>query len=104
VNGAGGTDLIYGGQGSDILFGGADTDYFVMDLDVKPGDFDYIGDFTIGGASADYILLPSTLNGYVYFGDSGGNAFGVVAIGAGYYGFTVAGVSAAQLQAQTLFV
>jgi Ca2+-binding RTX toxin-like protein len=105
VNGAGGTDLIYGGQGSDLLFGGGDTDYFMMELDIKPGDFDYIGDFTIGGAAADYVVLPSAMNGFVFFGDDGaGNAFGVSSIGGSYYGFTVAGVTAAQLQAQTLFL
>jgi Ca2+-binding RTX toxin-like protein len=104
VNGAGGTDLIYGGQGSDLLYGGANTDYFVMELDIKPGDFDYIGDFTVGGASADYVLLSASMNGYVYFGESGGTAYGVLGIGGGYYGFAAAGVSAAQLQAQTLFI
>ena len=104
VNGAAGTDLIYGGQGSDLLFGGADRDYFVMDLDIKAGDFDYIGDFTIGGLAADYVLLPAAYAGYVYFGQSGADAYGVMSLGAGYYGFTVANVTAAQLQSQTLFV
>jgi Ca2+-binding RTX toxin-like protein len=102
--GGSGTDLLYGGPGSDIYFGEADRDYFMLAGDIVAGDFDYIGDFTIGGVAADYIILPSTMNGLVTFSSSGGYAYGTISIGGAYYGFTAAGVTAAQLQAQTLFV
>jgi serralysin len=49
VSGGDGDDLLFGGQGSDTLIGGAGRDRFAFSgLDLEPGGFDRITDFTAG--------------------------------------------------------
>jgi Ca2+-binding RTX toxin-like protein len=100
--GGNGTDTLIGNYGSDYYYGGAGTDYFDLAFDVNAGDVDYLQDFTAG---ADYVLLKYDNRNDVSFGVSNGYAYGYIAEAGGtYYLFLAPGVTAAQLQAATLYI
>jgi Ca2+-binding RTX toxin-like protein len=101
--GGNGTDVLIGSTGNDYYYGGAGTDYYDLALgDVNAGDADYIYDLTPG---TDYVALPYIALGNVTFGVSGGFAYGYIpeAGGTAYY-FLAQGITAAQLQAATIYI
>jgi Ca2+-binding RTX toxin-like protein len=99
--GGNGTDTLIGNDGSDFFYGGAGADYFDLAYDVRGGDSDYLLDFQAG---VDYVLMHKSNQNDVTFGVSGGYAYGFISEGSGSYLFLAAGLTAAQLQAATLFV
>jgi Ca2+-binding RTX toxin-like protein len=99
--GGNGTDTLIGNTGSDFFYGGAGLDWFDLAYDVNGGDADYLLDFQAG---TDYVLMHKSNQNDVTFGVSGGYAYGFISEGSGSYLFLAAGLTAAQLQASTLFV
>jgi Ca2+-binding RTX toxin-like protein len=99
--GGNGTDTLIGNDGSDFFYGGAGQDWFDLAYDVRGGDSDYLLDFQAG---VDYVLMHKSNQNDVTFGVSGGYAYGYISEGSGSYLFLAAGLTAAQLQAATLFV
>ena len=99
--GGNGADNICGYHGSDYFTGGAGADYFNLFYDVKMGDVDLIFDLSAG----DYVLMQKAFENDCVFFESGGYAYGYVGGPAGtYYLFGAAGMTAAQLDAFTLFI
>jgi serralysin len=102
IYGGNGADILCGAFGSDQLTGGMGNDYFNLSYDVNNGDVDYINDLKAG----DYVLMDKAYENNTYFFQSGSYAFGYVPEldGKSYYLFVAAGMTAAQLDAATLFV
>lgn len=100
---ASGNDYMSGGFGSATLYGGTGTDFFVLGGEVQGGVYDLIGDFNADGAP-DYLGLAAAYPSLTSFGTSGGYGYAYINFGAGNaYTVLAAGVTGAQLQAQTYF-
>jgi hypothetical protein len=98
IYGMGGNDYISGGLGNDYLVGGAGADYFFLNTEIQAGAYDVIADL----ASSDYVALSAASKDQTSFGDANGYGYAYVS-GTGYM-VLAAGVTGAELQAQTLFV
>jgi serralysin len=99
VYGGLGNDQLLGSSGNDYLFGGGGADYFNISQEMRAGDLDYVFDVTLG---SDYILVPLSMQGSLYFFQSGSSAYCYVPLTTGgYYVFGAANTSAAQLQQAT---
>jgi serralysin len=102
IFGGGGNDQLVGSLGNDYLIGEAGTDYFNVAYEMVAGELDYFIDFTYG---TDYVLVPTSMQGAVFFFQSGTSAYGYGALGGGtYYLFGAANSTVAQLQASTFYI
>jgi Ca2+-binding RTX toxin-like protein len=105
-----GNDFMYGGSGNDAIggylgidamYGGAGTDYFNLTLDVRAGEYDGIGDWSL---TDDYLYLPAGLASVTTYTDYAGGAYAKVALGTSNYYVYVSGATAADLAVSTFFV
>lgn len=105
-----GNDFMYGGAGNDAIggylgidsmYGGAGTDYFNLTLDVRAGEYDGIGDWSL---TDDYLYLPLGLASVTSYTDYAGGAYAKVALGTANYYVYVSGATAADLAVSTFFV
>jgi Ca2+-binding RTX toxin-like protein len=103
IYGLGGNDYIVGGYGIDYLSGGGGTDWFILNGEIQAGSYDFIADFNVGG-NGDYLALSAAYQGLTSFSDYAGYGLAYINFGAaGGYFVLAAGVTGAQLQAQTFF-
>jgi Ca2+-binding RTX toxin-like protein len=100
LTGGNGSDALGGYFGNDVFTGGAGVDYFNMTYDVRAGEYESITDWS---NTDDWLVLPSYLNGAVFFGDYAGGAYAVVTIGTSYWAVYASGATAAGLQAHTFY-
>ena len=106
--GGAGADIIYGGTGNDYIYGdlvsaGQGADAFHLEADIAAGNIDYILDFNSGGVS-DTLYLSAALQASTSFGNSAGYGYAAVTLGGGNVYYVLTYLSAAQLQAQTVFI
>jgi Ca2+-binding RTX toxin-like protein len=102
VYGGGGLDAVFGAAGNDYLYGGGNGDYFNLLYDVVSGETDFILDYS--QASGDYIFAFKAYQNDASYSASGGYAYMYIPGASGGYTLGVNGLTAAQLQAQIIWV